>query len=256
MAAKRTVRPRRYRSGLIAKLITVLAAALAVVAGVVIFFKVHHITVVGNERYTAEAIIAASGLEEGENLMALNRDAAMVNITTRLPYIAEARISRRLPDTVLIEVSECDSVAYLPGDDGATWLISANGKLTEPYTAETSVSLDGLTELLGVTAKAPEAGQILTIDTAEQLGALLTILPALSDTGLLPEIRNIDLERTYDLTMRYGDRFDVRLGGTDQLDYKIRYLDEIINHQLDATKTGTIDLTMEESGTARLIPWS
>ncbi|MBR2781904.1 MAG: FtsQ-type POTRA domain-containing protein [Oscillospiraceae bacterium] len=253
---KRSAKPKRYRSSMIAKLITVIAAALAVVAGVIIFFKVHHITVVGNERYPAQTIVEASGLEIGENLMAINRDAAMVNITTRLPYVDEARISRRMPDTVLIEVVECDSVAWIHSEEGQVWLLSASCKLTEPVTSETQVDLDGLTELQGVLAKSPEAGLQLKLETEEQQNALQIILPALSETGLLTGIRSIDLSRTFDLTMVYTDRFDIRLGGTDQLDYKIRYLDEIINHQLDASKTGTIDLTMEESGTARLIPWS
>jgi len=255
MAAKRPVRKRRYNGSLAAKLITVLAAALAVVAGVMIFFKVHHITVVGNERYSAEVIAEASGLEVGENLMAINRDAASVNITTRLPYVDEVRISRRMPDTVLIEVKECDSAAFLRDETGAIWLISASCKVTEAYSPESEIALDGLTELLGVTAKDPAPGLLLELESAEQRSALQNLLQSLSQTSLLPEVRSIDLEHTYDLKLRYGERFDVRLGGTDQLDYKVRYLDEIINRQLDTTKTGTIDLTLEESGTARLIPW-
>ena len=127
--------------------------------------------------------------------------------------------------------------------------------MTEAYTPESEIALDGLTELLGVTAKDPAPGLLLELESAEQRSALQNLLQSLSQTSLLPEVRNIDLEHTYDLKLRYGERFDVRLGGTDQLDYKVRYLDEIINRQLDATKTGTIDLTLEESGTARLIPW-
>ena len=63
----------------------------------------------------------------------------------------------------------------------------------------------------------------------------------------------MQVERTYELVLFYDGRFEVQLGGTDELEYKARYLEEIVVHQLDENKSGLIDLTLEEDGVARLI---
>ena len=44
------------------------------------------------------------------------------------------------------------------------------------------------------------------------------------------------------------------LGGTDELDYKIWYLQEVLA-ALDSYQTGMIDLTLDQERAARFIPW-
>ncbi len=256
MATKSPMKKRKYRGGFLAKLLTVLAAVAAVVIGVMIFFKVQTVSVLGNGRYTAAEIIEASGIATGENLMTLNKPAAAQNIKTRLPYVEEVRIARQLPDTVLIEVTESEAVAIVCDETGGQWLLNSSAKIVEQVTESTLPSfLEGLIEVTGAYADTPVVGQSVTLQQEEQSAALKQLLQSLSQTALLGGVRSVDLERTYELKLYYEDRFEVQLGGTDQLDYKIRYLEEIVLNQLEPTKTGTIDLTLEEEGVARLIPW-
>ena len=255
MAAKKPMKQQRYRGGMLARILTVVAAAVAVVVGVMIFFKVHTITVAGNARYGTEEIILASGISEGENLMTLNKATAAQSIMLQLPYIESVRITRQLPDTVVITVSECESVAVVTDASGAQWFLSATGKVVEQVTAQTQTDPAGLITVEGLLAVEPAVGQPLQTEQPEQAQALAQLLQALSDTSLLDGVRSVNLEKVYDITLRYEERFDVLLGGTDQIDYKIHYLEEIICNQLDAGKTGTLDLTLEEEGVARLIPW-
>ena len=75
MAKKRSSR-RRRRRGLLGRLLrplSVLLAAAAIVAALTLFFKVDKVEVSGNIRYDAGEIIAASGVEQGDNLILLNR---------------------------------------------------------------------------------------------------------------------------------------------------------------------------------------
>lgn len=78
-------------------------------------------------RYTAQEIQAASGIQEGDNLLLLNKHSASGNISEKLPYIEEIRIHKRLPDTLEIEVRECTAPVAVV-QDNITWLISAGGK--------------------------------------------------------------------------------------------------------------------------------
>ena len=94
-----------------------------------LFFKVDTISVSGNDRYSRETILAASGVSEGDNLFLLNKyDAA--KITEALPYVESVRLSRKLLGTLRIDIVECSDPAGIQ-QDGHCWLISPEGKLSE-----------------------------------------------------------------------------------------------------------------------------
>lgn len=50
------------------------------------------------------------------------------------------------------------------------------------------------------------------------------------------------MEKDYDIIVQYDDRYTIRLGGTDDLAYKIQYLTSILA-ELSDFQAGTIDLT-------------
>lgn len=53
---------------------------------------------------------------------------------------------------------------------------------------------------------------------------------------------SINVEKDYDIIVQYDDRYTIRLGGTDDLAYKIQYLTSILA-ELSDFQAGTIDLT-------------
>ena len=69
---KKQAKNRRPSSGVAVRLIIMLAVVAAIVFGVAIFFKVTTIEVQGNTLYSAEDVIAASGIEPGDNLLLVN----------------------------------------------------------------------------------------------------------------------------------------------------------------------------------------
>ena len=64
----RTRRRNRGRFGPLFKLLCVIAVIVALTVGATVFFRVEQVTVTGNQRYTEEEIIAASGIQLGSNL--------------------------------------------------------------------------------------------------------------------------------------------------------------------------------------------
>ena len=89
---------RRVRSGVLGKLLIMLAIVAAVVFGVAIFFKVNTIEVQGNTVYSAEQIVEASQIRQGDNLLTVNKALAVGNIKAALPYVEDVSIARSLPD--------------------------------------------------------------------------------------------------------------------------------------------------------------
>ena len=65
-------RRRRGRFGFLYKLLSFLVIFAAILVGCVVFFRVNEVIVTGNSRYSDQEVIAASGVELGDNLFLVN----------------------------------------------------------------------------------------------------------------------------------------------------------------------------------------
>ena len=133
--ARRRHSKRRNRGsfGFLYKLLSVLLICTAIIVAMTLFFRVDEIVVTGQNRYTAEEIREASGVELGSNLYLLNKYDIARNITRQLPYIEDIRVNRKLPDALVIEVHESGR-PFAVVQEGSAWLISSNGKIVEQST--------------------------------------------------------------------------------------------------------------------------
>ena len=108
---RKNKRYRRSRLTVPLRILSFLLICGAITTALIIFFKVQTVTIQGNERYTEEEILEVSGIETGENMFLLNKFAIRDRISEELPYIQSVRFWRNLPDTIVIEVNECEPVA-------------------------------------------------------------------------------------------------------------------------------------------------
>jgi cell division protein FtsQ len=90
-------------------------------------FAVTEIDVVGHERRTADVIAAESGVTAGANVFSLDLDGARARILAD-PWISQATLARRLPGTILIQITERKPAALVALRD--TYLATAEG---EPF---------------------------------------------------------------------------------------------------------------------------
>lgn len=321
---------RRPGSGVGSRLLIMAAIVAAVIFGVAIFFKVNTVEVQGNAIYSAEEIRSASGIQKGDNLFTLNKEAAAGSIKASLPYVETVSIIRFLPDKIVIEVKESDATFAVTTDTNTTWLINSVGKALEqisdsapdsaltaeptapdaeapveepveqpaentdsenagedeaqqpsenPDTASgeqtqqpsdtadtagrdtaaeasaadtTAIQADGkrIPRILGVTINSPTVGSVVTATNPASLNAALAVIAELDGTGLLDHIVSINAEKEYDIVLQYDGRYEIRLGGTEELSYKIDYLTVILS-KLSDFQAGVIDLTFSDSSEAR-----
>ncbi len=321
---------RRPGSGVGSRLLIMAAIVAAVIFGVAIFFKVNTVEVQGNVIYAAEEIRSASGIQKGDNLFTLNKEAAAGSIKASLPYVETVSIIRFLPDKIVIEVKESDATFAVTTDTNTTWLINSVGKALEQIsdsapgsalTAEptapdaeapveepveqpventdsenagedeaqqptenpdaasgeqtqqpsdtagtagrdtaaeasaadnSAIQADGkrIPRILGVTVNSPTVGSVVTATNPASLNAALAVIAELDGTGLLDHIVSINTEKEYDIVLQYDGRYEIRLGGTEELSYKIDYLTVILS-KLSDFQAGVIDLTFSDSSEAR-----
>lgn len=251
--------PRAFNSSRLAvQLLTILAVVLALVLGMSVFFRVKTITVSGAQVYSPWTILETSGIKEGDNLLTFGRTKASGQIIANLPYVKSARIGIKLPDTVNIEIEEASVVYAIQDEDSVWWLINSNGRIVEQTN---TANARNYTKVQGVTLTAPQPGaqsiatEPLPTETnaegeylpvavtgASQLNAALHILQALENNDIVGSAASVDVTRLNDIILWYGTQYQVNLGGTDNMDYKIACMNDAIL-QMSGYQTGILDIS-------------
>lgn len=260
--------PKPYdRRKLFLRLAAGAAVAVAFLLSFTIFFKVDSVNISGCEKYTPEIVAKASGIEIGDNLLSFGKTRAAGKIIAELPYVKEVRVGIKLPDTVNIDIVETAVSYAIESSDGSWWLMDASGKLLEKLEG---TAPSGYTKVTGVLAGNPavnaalrptakeeaskdsEGGAVQSSTPEERASAALEILAGLEKNNLMSDVTEVDVTALYDLRLRCGEQYEVRLGGQTELAYKLSYLSQVLS-QLEDYQAGTIDLTLEEGRTARFV---
>lgn len=253
MAKKRKKRRRRGGLGRLLRPLSVLLAAAAVVTALTLFFKVEYITVTGAGRYQTDEIIAASGVEPGDNLVLLDRYRVAQRIYTALPYITDVRPKQEFPNRLNIEVTETRAVAAI-GGAGAYWLISGDGKLLEAVDA--AAAADYL-QIAGVETEDPAVSAPLRLPEDAPITAdrLLELLGVLQERGALNRSETVDCGDPRILVLAYDGRFQVEMFYDANFDFKIAGMLEAVHEKLEPNETGIIRMTFSNDNEAHLIPF-
>ena len=207
---KRRARRRRGRFGFLYKLFSLFLILAAIVTGCIVFFRANHIVVSGESRYSEEEIIAATGIEEGQNLFQLDKFSIIRQMRSQLPYLDDISITRKLPDTLVITVTDSQPVAALEYN-GEWWLLDSGCSLLERGDASLA---QGRAVLLGLTPLSPSVGTRLAVDAAEEdkLTALLALLAAMEERGMTSHITDfIDLTSEGEIRLGYDGTLTVAI---------------------------------------------
>lgn len=262
---KRKRKRRRSRFGVLFTLLCAVAVVAALTFGATVFFQVETIAVTGNSRYTQEEIIAASGVQVGDNLFRMNKKQISQQILHQLPYVESVSILRGLPSTLTFQVTEWDAVAQVEvyaqgqtqdsGEEGETqqaaaqqaWLISVGGKLLEPVSASHTAPIS----VTGLTALAPEAGSMLAVpqDQQSKLTALTNVLEQLQEQDMMSRVSSIDLTHASYVLLRLDGSIDAKIPLAGDTGYYLRALSAAVeeeNRRRGGQAVGTMDLTQKE----------
>lgn len=239
--ARRHGRGRRGRRfGVLYKLLTLVVVCAAAVLALTLFFKVESVEVTGNSRYSAQEIQDACGVSLGDNLYLLSKPGMVQKLHQQLPYIDEVRITRRLPNTLCVQVTEFSTV-YAVEQEGTVWLLTSGGKIVETAAERGDTPLIDGCELLAPSLGGDVSFALELQNRQESLFALLTALESAELTG---DVRAIHLGDPTVLSMDYTERFTVEMPYGADYPRLLRYLTLVIE-ELETNLTGVIDLTRD-----------
>ena len=250
------------RNRFLLHLATVAAVVLAVVFGMSIFFKANRINVSGATKYTPWEIREASGIQDGDALLSLSDAKISANIRAKLPYVGDVRVGIKLPDTVNIEITELEVVYAAEAVDGSWWLLDSTGRVvdrTDAATAKNHTRIIGVrihNAQIGEPAKAAEpetsdetqAATGVTVPTqpsvpaAQLLNTVVQVLTALENNGVMGVIDSVDVSDSETILLWYENRYQVSLGDTSRLDYKVGAMKSSIK-EMGQYQTGYLDVS-------------
>ena len=255
------------RTRLIVQLLSIVAVVAAMVLCLSIFFRVEVVTVSGNKAYSAWAVSEASGVQEGDYLLTFSKSRASAKIKAALPYVDTVRIGIKLPNTVNIVIEEIDVVYAIQDVDGIWWLMTSGGRIMAQTDA---LGASDHTKILGVVLNDPEvdaqaaafqplnqtaqstdpsapqdetsAPSPLLVSEQQKLNAALNILQALELNEVVGEAASVDVTDLSRIVLWYGTRYQVNLGDTSNMDYKIACLKYTVS-SLSDYDSGELDIS-------------
>ena len=235
------------------------AFAAVVVAAVLlcifVFFRVEKVEVIGGESYRLRDILTVLDIQDGENLVLLPTAWREEELTRRFPYIKEAKITKHLPSTIQVELTETEPFFSVQSREGYLY-VDETGKILEiaDYAALGSVTVRGSV------ATTTTLSEQLTFEDPEITDAMLYIGQQLRNNNIT-NISSIDLRSRYNVTMTYDLRIVFQLGNLNDMEYKMQMGLAVLTQMLDdgsitGDTRGEIDLTNTDLNFASFRPYS
>lgn len=229
-----TPRKRKIKRFFTAFSIFLVIAVISVMLSLTVFFKTEKIIVTGETRYSQEDIINLSGIETGENIFLCDKAAASKKIVDALPFVAQANIGFVIPNAITIEIVE-DVPSYAIGYSDGYYIIGENGRILE----KTAENYDNLPIVQGTEITTNVIGEYADF-TDENITSILNELVRVLDAYNFENVTVIDISNTANIMFVYDDRITVVIGLPEDISYKIKTAQTIINEKLDPNNTGLI----------------
>lgn len=187
------------------------AASIASIIITLPIFKIAKVEVAGTRLLSPEQIIKTAAIPLGENLFLTRFSPALKRIRA-LSTAKEVKISRRLPDTVLIIITERKEAAVTVLDNQSV-LVDDEGVILK---VDEFPDISGLPVLLGV--KKAE-------DINESVAKLLTEFK----NFVSPKKLEIDLTDSDDIDLIFDDTLRVKFGDSGKIESKFNAFEAIYN---------------------------
>ncbi|MBQ8014573.1 MAG: FtsQ-type POTRA domain-containing protein [Clostridia bacterium] len=246
LRVKKLKRKRRFRLAIV--IIGFFLALSIVISPILLFtvFRVKAFTVEGTSPYTNDEIIAASGIGIGKSMIFADLEEASENIEKTLPYTNNVRLTKKLPNGIIIRLEETKRAFAVELSAGMYALANSELKVLE-LVGELPADVALITGAVPVKS---EIGEKLVFasenETTDLTYALIEkIAAAVAESGL-KDIGLIDVTSRSNIYMIYQGRIVLRLGDSTDIESKISLGNRVINEEntIDPSQCGTVDLTI------------
>lgn len=211
---------------------------LSVSLSLTVFFNVETVEVEDSLIYTADEVIAASGVTMGENVFLISSEKIESNIVTALPYIKSVDVQKRLDNKIVITVHETYDYMVVASNSGFA-VLSPEKKVLRFLEGSYPKNL---VHVFGLKVSNVHVGEKAVFDSTTSEKALDELIPMLIKTGFSQtgEINVFDLSS---IKIQYDDRILINIGTQSELEYKLTFAMQAINTSIEEDAVGTLNLS-------------
>jgi len=205
------------------------------------YFNISTIKVEGNKNVKVEEILNLSELKSGVNIFKFTVSKTKNNIT-RNPYIRNVEISRKLPNTVMLSVSERNATYYVAYND-SFYIIDDN-----LIVLEKRGSIEGMELLMleDIDMSTAEVGKVLPIENQAEKLALVELSTFLYDYKIFSDfkINSIKINNFNDIILNV-DTVYIKLGNSNNMKEKLTKAFSILKDEKFQGFKGYVDVSFK-----------
>ena len=201
-----------------------------------LLLRVTAVQVTGDAPYAEEEIKEICGYKPGDNMLFLPIRDREQKLEAQLPYIGKAKISRKLPGTVVVDITAAQALCAV--ENAGIWLLaSSEGKILESVPNPP----EGVMQVQGILLKSSQPGQKLETERSEAGQAFGDIIEKLAELEA-QDFTKLDLTDLNNIRLWYQDRVECQLGNTKQLDYKLQTAYGLLTDKIPLDQRGVLKL--------------
>ncbi|MBQ8416751.1 MAG: FtsQ-type POTRA domain-containing protein [Clostridia bacterium] len=242
------------------KLMRALRASMLIAGGMIVvlgllllvlpMFKVQNVEVVGNDYYTVEQIIEASGIQSGDELLALDLNECMSKVFAGCPYVDSCDIVAT-PFGVKITVWEAEGVMRTEAA-GKQISFTKDFKVLEiAEIGETHLSPFLYVKLPPIQSAA--VGARLSFGQTTEMSYVSTLLDALEKAEWKDDVTYVDFSERFSLSFVLREQYRIEVGSAQSLDTKLLLAKAKLEKEDGGEDTYAVVDVSEEKGTYREI---
>lgn len=205
------------------------------------------ISVQGNTRYDDEAIIGTSGIEIGQSVFSVNKNAAVKKIKQAFPYAETVEIQIDFKRNAVINITEAQELCavYSPNTDSVDgkWMVVGNNGQALMYLPVESERPFRRLYLKGAQTTGSTLGAVVLSE--HDLAIVRELRTAMADNGLTG-VGEIDLSDRSRIRLNWKNQISVILGNDSNLTYEVAAtvsaIPKILSRHGD-TATGVLDVS-------------
>lgn len=209
-----------------------------------IFFKIKEIDIQGVTMYDANEIISGISIDYNDSLIFFDKNNIKKEILEKFPYIESVTIRRNYPAKLNIQVVENDG-EYTIYYEGTHYEVQEKGKVLAKKVYQ---DIEDKIKIIGFEPVSVEISQKLVSKNDYKTESLYKIIEYFKEYEYIDMVTEIDLTKTYDIKIKCGVKYEIKIGNISDIDHKMKMLDEVLK-KLTPSDTAVIDLS--DKSTAR-----
>lgn len=241
---KKIIRKRKAERLAMLSALTLVVLSIGVVLILVLFFKIDTIKITGDKVYADKEIVLQSGIETGDSLIRVKEQKINDILTKNLPYVGEITIEKKLPDTLIINISATREVVAFQSGAGFI-LVDAHGKV---LSENASMLRDNVAVVSGIKVMEASAGEVITFSDEKTTDAFMSLLTAIKNSKI-ELLTDISLNKTGNWEIRYDDRITIKIPSDGDIETNMKRAVKILDteNERNPYTEGVIDLTMGDN---------